>query len=139
MSVKSDQLIRIQKRQTDAFILVDPSMVELNRSMDSLGGSTPDGAGGRSFIASATKLEAQQCRIVPARSRSTNQVNTLTSGQLIVTKDWTLVARPDFDIQLSDWFTWGNQDYTITFIYSDRRYQIQAQLDLLGQDFRESI
>lgn len=138
MSAKSAFLIQIQKRQTDSFILVDPSMVVLHRS-GGTGKPVSDGAGGRSFIGSYTTLAAQQCRIVPARSRSTNQVNTLPSGEEIVTKDWTLVARATFDILLNDWFTWGNQDFTVTFIYSDRRYQIQAQLDLMGQDFRESI
>lgn len=136
MTVLADTLVRSLKRQTQAFIAADPSWVTFNRRV---GGPVSDGAGGRSYLGNPLGVGAQQVRIVPARTRSSNQVFTTPSGQLVSIHDATLVGPSDLDIQLNDYFTWQGQDFLVTFVYSDRRWQTQAQLDLMGETFRQSI
>lgn len=126
----------IMLRQTRNYIAVDPQTITINRPA---GGPTSDGMGGRRYDVGVVQLPPQVCRIIPSRSRSSNQIQVSSVGQITVTRDMTLVALPGFDCQTEDWFMWEGQAYQISYVYSDQRWQVQAQLDLMGETVRSTI
>ena len=133
------RFLTIMRKQTERFLMVDPQQIQFKRPS---GGLISDNAGGRSLDTNLTVLAAQPCRIIPVQIRS--GVSQVTSsrpalGVLTPTKDPTLVGRWNMDVQINDFFTWQNQDFKITYIYTDRRWMTQCQLDLMGETYRATI
>lgn len=141
-SGRQSRFLWIQRKQTERFLMVDPQQISLVRPKPT-GGYSSDAAGGRTVVdANLEVLPAQPCRIIPVQIRS--GVSQVTSsrpalGVLTPTKDPTLIGRWNMDVQNGDFFTWNNQDFRITFVYSDRRWMTQCQLDLMGETYRATI
>lgn len=136
-SGRQQRFLAIQRNQTERFLMVDPQQIQLKRPSQ---GYVSDASGGRILDSNLEVLPAQPCRIVPVQVRSgISQVTAGSLGNLTPTKDPTLVGRWNMDVQLNDFFTWENQDFQITFIYTDRRWMTQCQLDLMGETYRSSI
>jgi len=131
------RFLTIQRKQTESFIMVNPEQISLKRPTNGL---VTDSAGGRILDSNLEILDPQPCRIVPVQVRSgVSQVATNSLGVLTPTKDPTLVGRWNLDVQINDFFTWQNQDFQISFIYTDRRWMTQCQLDLMGETYRATI
>lgn len=136
-SARQTKFVTLMRKQTESFLMVDPQQLSFKRPS---AGYVADNMGGRTLDANLEILPPQPCRIVPVQVRSgISQVTANPQGILTPTKDPTLVGRWNMDVKLNDFFTWNNQDFQITFIYSDRRFMTQCQLDLMGETYRSTI
>jgi len=131
MSVASNAVeLKMQKRQTLAFIGSAPITVALTRPVVERNEDT----GGLRQVEPLV-LAPQTFRILhapPRRRRKENDPPNASMGEIPFAKD-TLMGRWDADIQAGDLFQFNGVDYSVTYVFWDRAYEVIANLATTDQ------
>lgn len=108
-----------QRRQTRAYIGVDPVSIQLVRKT-----RVSDGAGGHTLV--ETTLDPQTARIILLSSRA--NVERRTEAGVIVVANASLTGYPGLDIEKYDKFSWRQGTCEVLFINPNRDWQISAEV-----------
>ena len=114
--------LAIQRRITDAYILADPEIVILYRSVH-----TPDGAGG-TVKGTPTPLDPQEFRFIPQQDTAGE---TLMADGRQLQPEYVLMGTVESDMERLDEFELQGYRYRITGI-DKQDYQIKGRVIRLG-------
>lgn len=115
--------LRLQRRNTNAFIAADPYEIVLVRRVRFLN------AAGGVTKGNETILPAQILRLLPQEDGATERV---TAEGERATPEYMLLGRYDADMQRFDIFEFDGRRYQIVWISENRQYEIKGEVVHLG-------
>lgn len=115
--------LKMQRRQTNAFIAAKPIDVRLNR-VD----TAPNGSGGFTRLPPTTQPE-QRLRLQDTNYQT--PIRQLLDGEE-VQPQFVLIGPYDADIQRGDWFFINGKKYEVVFVHENTSYEVKAEVVYRG-------
>lgn len=116
--------LRLQRKNTNAFIAADPYSITLVRRVRFV-----NGAGGITR-GNETTLPAQTLRLLPQEDGATERV---TAEGERATPEYVLLGTYDADMQRFDAFEYDGRRYEVVWISENRQYEIKGEVVHLGE------